>query len=456
MSDTVETQTRDAWGTRAGFILAAVGSAVGLGNMWRFSYVAAEGGGAAFVMLYLMFVALIGMPIMTSELIVGRMTQMSPVKALKELGGKAWTPVGLLFAFCGFGILSYYSVIAGWTMRYALDAATGSMSTDAGAYFGAVGTGMPAVVTHLIFMAITIGIVAVGIKKGLERAAIILMPLLFLLLIGLAVWATTLSGGGAGYAYYLKPQLGELLNPKIIVDAAGQAFFSLSLGMGALLTYASYLTSKENLAKETLTIAASDFGVAFVAGLVVFPIIFHFNLAETLGLGGELNTDSTVGALFIALPPALRSLGRAGDLVVAAFFTMLFFAALTSAISLLEVVVSSVIDSLKWARTKAAIVAGVVIAILGLPSAYNLNFLGALDKLVGTTLLMLGGLLICILVGYKILPEAEKELGQGMENQQAIAAWRFFVRYVAPPILAVVLAFSIPGVIAAFKALFAG
>ena len=447
---------RDSWGTRAGFILAVVGSAVGLGNMWRFSYVAAEGGGAAFVLLYLGFVAFIGMPLMTSELVVGRMTQLSPVEAVRRLGGPRWAPLGVLFAFCGLGILSYYSVIAGWTLRYSVDAIRGAIPDDAAQYFGSVGTGLPAITTHLMFMAITIAIVIRGIKKGLERTAIVLMPLLFLLLVGLAIWAATLPDGGAGYAYYLRPRLSELLDPAIITDAAGQAFFSLSLGMGALMTYASYLRSKENLAKETVTIAASDFSVAFLAGLFIFPIIFHFNLVDAIGLGGELNTDNTVGTLFIAMPAAVRSLGGVGNMVVAAFFIMLFFAALTSAMSLLEVVVTAVIDSWGWTRTKATLVAGTFIALLGIPSAYNLSFLDVGDKLIGTVLLMVGGLFTAILVGYKILPEAERELSIGLDNPLLIKAWRVFVRYLIPPVLVVVVAFSIPKLLTAVSNLLGG
>ena len=345
---------RGSWGSHLGFLMAAVGSAVGLGNMWRFSYVAAEGGGATFVLLYLGFVATIGIPLMTSELIIGRMTQVSPVEALKRLGGSAWTPVAWLFVFCGFVILSYYSVIAGWTMRFAFDGIRGAIPEDTVKYFEAVGTGVPAVVALVLFMAITIVIVLGGVKKGLERAAVILMPMLFLLLVGLAIWAATLSAGGAGYAYYLKPQLNELLDPTIITSAAGQAFFSLSLGMGALMTYASYMRNQRNLAREAATIAVADFGVAFVAGLIVFPIIFHFDLGTAIGLGGAIQ-DNTVGTLFITMPAALQTLGDKGNLIVGAFFVMLFFDALTSSISLLEVVVTAIIDGWGWTRRKATL-----------------------------------------------------------------------------------------------------
>jgi NSS family neurotransmitter:Na+ symporter len=444
---------RGSWGSRLGFILAAVGSAVGLGNMWRFSYVAAEGGGAAFVLLYMLFVMLIGVPVMTCELVVGRLTQVSPIKAIRRIGGANWSPLGWLFVVAGFGLLSYYSVIAGWTMRFAFDAFRGAIPQDAATYFNQVGTNIPAVVTHVLFMAITIFIVARGVKRGLERTALILMPLLFLLLLGLAVWSATLSGGGAGYAYYLKPRLGELFDTAIITNAAGQAFFSLSLGMGAIMTYASYLKTKRNLGREAITIAATDFGVAFVAGLVVFPIIFHFGLGEAIGLGGVLNTDNTVGTLFITIPPALQTVGSFGNLIVSAFFVMLFFAALTSAISLLEVVVASVIDSWQWPRAGAAVTFGVLITLAGIPSAISLNFLAFADKMFGAFLLMLGGLFTAILVGYRALPQAEQELALGLKHAGVRRAWSTVIRYFIPPVLLVVLLFGVKPLWDAFRGL---
>ncbi len=449
MTHPAATSSRDSWGTRAGFILAAVGSAVGLGNMWRFAYVAAEGGGAAFVLLYIVFVAVIGVPVMTSEFIVGRMSQESPVVAVQRLGGPQWAPLGWLFVFCGFGILSYYAVIAGWTMRYALDAVRGAISTDTGAYFQSVATGVPAIVSHVVFMALTILIVIAGVKRGLERAALILMPILFFLLVGLAIWAATLGGGGAGYGYYLRPQLGELLDPNVIRLAAGQAFFSLSLGMGAMMTYASYLTSKENLGREAATVALCDFGVAFVAGLVIFPVIFHFGLSGTIGLGGAIS-DNTVGTLFIALPAGLKSLGALGGVVLSAFFIMLFFAALTSSISLLEVVVSAVIDGWGWSRKQAALWFGIMIALAGLPAAFNIDFLGAADTFVGNFLLIVGGFFTAILVGYTISRKADEELAKGMENPTLRRAWAFFVRYLTPALLLIVILFMLP---AAWRAL---
>jgi neurotransmitter:Na+ symporter, NSS family len=428
--------TRDSWATRAGFLLSAIGSAVGLGNMWRFSYKASEGGGAAFVVLYLLIVALVGIPLMTSEFVLGRLAQESPARAVRRLGGKAWTPLGWLFVFCGLGILSYYSVIAGWTMRYAFDAIRNAIPSDTNAYFGTVASGWDAVGWHLAFMLITIVVVAGGVKKGLERGNLIMMPLLLLILVGLALWASTLDNGGPGYGYYLRPHLDRLLDVDVLTRAAGQSFFSLSLGMGCMVTYASYLRSKENLGREATIVALSDSGVAFVAGLIVFPVMFAFGLDAQITQIGE----STVGALFITLPRGFEQLGRVGDYVDTAFFVMLFFAALTSAISLLEVVVAWMVDT-GWPRRGAAIAAGAVIALLGLPAAFNTTFLGNADALVGNFLLVVGGFFTAILVGYKLLPQADAELAIGLPNVAARRVWAMLVRYVVPVILLVVIVF---------------
>ncbi|MFQ5549768.1 MAG: sodium-dependent transporter [Gemmatimonadales bacterium] len=421
--------SRDAWGSRLGFILAAVGSAVGLGNMWRFSYTAAEGGGAIFVLLYVIFVALIGIPVMTSELVIGRLSQESPAKAIRRLGGPMWAPLGWLFVFCGFGILSYYSVIAGWTIRLIVDGLRSAVPTDTGAYFTALSTGKWAIVGHLMFMGITIAIVTAGIQKGLERAALVMMPMLFFLLLFLAVWAATLSGAGEAYAFYLNPDFSQVTRA-VIGSAMGQAFFSLSLGMGALMTYASYLRTKENLGREAAIVSLSDFGVAFV-----FPVIFSFGLQDQVGA-------STLGALFISLPAAFASLGKFGNLVTVAFFVMLFFGALTSAISLLEVVVTAFVDA-GYQRTQAAVGTGIITALVGIPSAISLNFLGAADQLVGNFMLILGGFFTVVLIGWKLLPMADEELAQGLENETARKMWGLLIRYLAPPVLLLVLVFTV-------------
>ncbi len=399
------------------------------------------------MLLYLIFVAAVGIPVMTSEFAVGRLAQESPAKAIGRLGGKAWTPLGWLFVFCGFGILSYYSVIAGWTIRYSFDALRHAIPADTGGYFQAVSTGTGSVVGHVLFMAITIFIVLWGVRKGLERAALILMPILFIILVSLAIWSATLTNSGVGYAAFLNPELGAISVRSVINNAVGQAFFSLSLGMGALMTYASYLKSQQNLGKEATVVALTDFGVAFTAGLIVFPIIYSFGLSDQVGL-------SMVGALFISLPAGLQSLGQAGDWVVLTFFVMLFFAALTSAISLLEVVVTALVDH-GISRRVAAIGAGLVITLAGIPSAFSIKFLTAADQVVGNFLLIVGGFFTAVLVGWKLLPLADAELAKGLASEKVRKGWAMLIRYFVPPVLLIVLVWIIiPETWDAVRALF--
>ena len=227
---------REIFGTRLGFVLAAVGSAVGLGNIWRFPYQAAEGGGAAFVIAYLIMTFVIGVPIMLAEFAVGRRTRLSPVGALRRVGGRGWVPLGLLFVLTSLLILSYLSVITGWAIRYAVDAAVFGFSEGAADRFSRVSNGGSAIGFHLASITLTIGIVLFGIRRGIERASLLMMPTLFVLLIGLAVWASTLPNAAAGYRFYLAPSLAEVLDPAVLQGAAAQAFYSISVGMGIMIT----------------------------------------------------------------------------------------------------------------------------------------------------------------------------------------------------------------------------
>jgi len=438
--------SRERWSSQLGFTLAAVGSAVGLGNMWRFSYMTAENGGAAFVVLYVAMTLLVGLPVMLAELTVGRSSRRSPIQALVYFGGSAWKPLGVLFVTAGVVILSYYSVIAGWTVRYAVEAVTGGFAEDSAAHFGAIATGTRAVVWHLGFMAVTAAVVSVGIRSGIERVSLILMPLLGVLVIGLAIYAATLDGAAAGYAYYLQTDFREVLSFDVLKDAASQAFFSLSLGMGAMLTYASYLSREHHLPDESLMIAVSDFGVAFVAGLVVFPLLFALGLEKDV-------VASTVGALFITLPKAFASMGAAGQVIGALFFLALVVGALTSAISLLEVVVASVIDGLGWARPRAAWIAALGIALLGIPSALSQDFLGLMDQIGANVCLPLGALLLSLMVGWG-RRDAVAEVSVGAEGVRWFFLWRGLLRFVVPAVLAVVLVLSVGDTWKAFAGLF--
>jgi NSS family neurotransmitter:Na+ symporter len=442
--------SREQWGTRLGFVLAAVGSAVGLGNMWRFPYLTAENGGAAFLLLYLAFVLFIGLPVMLAEFSVGRGSKKSPIEALRHFGGRSWTPLGVLFVATGFLILAYYGVIAGWTLRYGVAGLLeGFQGVDAAARFDQVAGGWDAVLWHLLFMAITIGIVGIGVRSGIERTALILMPLLLLIVVGIALYASTLTGAGEGYAFYLQPEFERLLSVEVISDAASQAFFSLSLGMGAMLTFSSYLSRDDDLPRESVTIAGSDFLIAFLAGLAVFPVVF------ALGLSGEVG-ESTVGALFISLPEAFGEMGGgAGRAVGVLFFVALAVGALTSAISLLEVVASSVIDGLGWARKKAAVTFGALIALAGVPAAFSLDVLGLMDQLAGNVFLIVGGLFLALFVGWT-MEGAEDEIRKGAEGAGWLPLWKGFLRWVAPPVLAFVLWFSVGDTVDTIRGLIGG
>jgi NSS family neurotransmitter:Na+ symporter len=427
-------------------MLAAVGGAVGLGNLWGFAYSASQGGGAAFVVLYLLFVLFIGLPVLTAELVIGRRTGRSPVEALRAVAGRRWAWLGVLFVIAGFGILSFYSVIMGWTGRLLVDFLRGAVPADTAAHFGAISEGTGAILAHLVGMGLTILVIVGGVQKGIERVSVVLMPVLFLLVAALAVWAATLPGGGPGYAFYLMPDLSELVQAKTITGAAGQAFFSLSLGMGAMITYASYLSGRGNLAAKAGIIGLSDTLVAFVGGLVTFPIIHHFGLQAQV-------SESAIGALFIAVPRGFQSLGGGGQVVGVAFFLALYIAALTSAISLLEVVASALIDSLGWARARAGWVAGGAIALAGIPGALSSDWVGFLFQLFGQVFLVFGGVMLGVLVGWVWSGPAREELLNGFPSPRLAVAWIWLLRTAVPLMLAVTLFFAVRGLGPALSAL---
>ena len=427
---------REQWSSRRGFVLAAVGSAVGLGNMWRFSYLTAEHGGAAFVVLYIGITLLVGVPVLLAELAIGRGSQRSPIRALVHYGGRRWMPLGFLFVAAGFLILSYYSVIAGWTLRYAGIALVSGFDSTIADQFSEIATGWDAFAFHLAFMAGTVAIVGSGVKGGIERTALLLMPILFLIVCGLAVYASTLDGAGRGYDVYLATDFSKLLSFRVLKDAAGQAFFSLSLGMGAMLTFASYLGRDHHLPNDSMLIAGADLAVAFVAGLVVFPMIFALGLSEQV-------SGSTVGALFITLPQAFAEMGAVGRVVGFLFFAALIVGALTSAVSLLEVVVASTMDGLGWPRRRAAVVAGIAIAALGFPSAWSTEVLGVVDQIANNLFLLGGGLALAVFVGW-VMRDPIAQVTIGAEGVRWFSLWRFFLRFAVPAILGFVLFQAVP------------
>lgn len=424
----VRMSTRETWTTRAGFILAAVGSAVGLGNIWQFPFKTATNGGAAFVFVYLLAAVLIGLPTILGEFVVGRRAKINAVEAFERLDHPAWTAVGALGLFTGLWILSYYSVVGGWVLRYVLGSATGAYFGQAAAYFGAVSAGPEAIVAHAIFMALTAGIVAFGIEDGIEAATRLMVPSIVVIMAGLAVYAFTLDGASAAYAYYLSPDFEYLAANlgSIVPFAVGQAFFSLSLGMGAMITYASYLGKDESLPADGSLVVVLNTFVGLLAGLVVLPLLFaQFGaIPETASGGGA-------GALFVAVAQAFADLGGAGRVLGAVFFLVVLVAALSSAISLLEVVTAYAVDRYGADRRRIAFAIGGALFALGTLSAWETAWLGWFDTLAYKVLLPTSVLLGVIFVGWVYGPEAVDEVTRGTSGGETFARlWLWSVRTV--------------------------
>ncbi len=430
-------QPRERWSSRAGFVLAAVGSAVGLVNLWRFSYLSAENVGAAFLVLYLAVTLVVGLPILLAELAIGRGAQKSPIPALQHYGGAGWGLLGWVFVAAGFLILSYYGVIAGWTLRYTALVLVSGFDAGIAERFTSIASGWSAFGLHVLFMALTVGVVAGGVKGGIERTSLVLMPTLFVLVCAMALYAASLDGASAGYGYYLQTNFGEILSLEVLKDAASQAFFSLSLGMGAMLTYGSYLGRDDHLPNESLWIAGADVAIAFIAGLVVFPLIF------ALGLSSEVKGE-TVGALFITLPEAFAQMGGAGRVVGFLFFVALLVGALTSAISLLEVVTAAAMDGLGWSRRRAACTMGGLITLLGVAPALSLDALGLMDEIANNVFLLGGGFALALFVGW-VMRDPMAEVRIGAEGVAWFGLWRVFLRFAAPAFLGFVVLYWIYG-----------
>jgi NSS family neurotransmitter:Na+ symporter len=414
---------RETWASRVGFVLAAVGSAVGLGNIWQFPFKTGQFGGASFLLVYLVAAVGIGLPALLAEFVVGRRANRNTIDAFGALGGRRWKLVGALGLAIGFWILSYYSVVGGWVIRYLAASPTGAYFGDASGFFGAVSAGPDALVTHAIFMACTVGVVAFGVENGIERATKVMVPSVLLILAGLAAYAFTLDGAGAGYAYFLSPDLAALSNNlgDIVPFAVGQAFFSLSLGMGAMVTYASYVDGEDSLVADAGSIVLLNTLVGVLAGLVVFPLLF--------AQGIDPNTSGP-GAVFVSVAGAFANV-PAGRLLGTAFFAVVLVAALSSAISLLEVVVSYVVDNTRVGRVPAATGIGGALFLLGVPSALSTAWLGWFDTLAYNLLLPTSVLCILLFVGWKLGREALTEMlrGSGLDRRVG-RTWLWTVRVV--------------------------
>ncbi|PSP55442.1 daunorubicin ABC transporter ATP-binding protein [Halobacteriales archaeon QS_1_67_19] len=418
--------TRETWTSRVGFIFAAVGSAVGLGNIWSFPFQTASNGGAAFLVVYLLAVFLIGFPTMMIEFVIGRRGERNPIAAFKSIGHDDWSFVGGLGAFSSFVTLAFYSVVGGWVLSYILGSVTGAYFGDPGTYFGSVASGTPAIVAHLAFMAVTVGIVGLGVTDGIERATKLMIPTIVILLVGLAVWAATLDGATAGYSYYLSPDFGVIAEnfDSIVPPAMGQAFFTLSLGFSVMIAYSSYLGQDDSLPTDGGAIVVVNTLIALLAGFVVFPLLFATNGGTEAGGGA--------GTAFVALAGAFGNL-PAGSIIGFVFFVILLFAALSSSISLLEVPVSFVSENYGYSRSTTAVAMGGSIALVGLPATLGTSWLAFYNDLVFEFLLPIAVLLLAVFVGWIANREAIDEIGRGSSLGMSFSTtWLWWVRIVVP------------------------
>lgn len=446
------------WSSRLAFILAATGSAVGLGNIWKFPYIAGENGGGAFVLIYLLCIAVIGIPIMMAEVMIGRRGRQSPINTMRTLAreehaSKHWQLLGWAGVLAGFLILSYYSVIAGWALSYVF-------RTGSGLFGGQTADGVQAIFTslvgdperllawHTIFMVMTMVVVARGVRRGLEKAVKLLMPALFVILLVLVGYAWNSSGFEQGVRFLFQPDFSRISANGILI-AMGHAFFTLSLGMGAIMVYGSYLPESASIAKTSIVVSLLDTLVAMLAGLAIFPIVFANGLEPAAG----------PGLIFQTLPIAF------GHMEYGAFFGMLFFvllvfAAWTSSISLIEPAVAWLVENRGLSRVHASINAGIATWLFGLLTVLSFNrwsdvkplsaveifkestIFDLLDYLTANIMLPLGGLLIAIFAARKMSRASTvDELGMG--DRYCYQIWRFLVRYITPVAVSLVFLYAL-------------
>ena len=428
------------WSSRLAFILAASGSAIGLGNIWKFPYLAGENGGGAFVLVYLLCAAGIGIPIMIAETLLGRRGRGSPISSMGRLAQEAkaspyWRWVGWLGVAAGFLILSYYSVIAGWAMSYIfkINSALFEHIDAAGAtrLFNAFKESPEFLgIWHTVFMAATLFVVRLGVHSGLERLSRFMMPALLVMLALLDVYAMNSGGFGQGFDFLFYPDFSKLSGAGMLA-ALGQAFFSLGLGMGAIMVYGSYLPADVSIARASVLVVAADTAVALMAGLAIFPLVFANGLTPAMG----------PGLIFETLPIAFGQMPM-GWLFGMLFFILVFFAAITSAVALLEPAVAFLTENQKMDREKATLISGAACWALGLGTAFSFNIWSEVkwfgknifelvDFLTAQIMLPVGGVLIALFAGW-LMSRADSEAELAAEDPRHYQAWRILVRYVAP------------------------
>ncbi|MEM9338160.1 MAG: sodium-dependent transporter [Bacteroidota bacterium] len=445
--------SRGNFSSKLGFILAAAGSAVGLGNIWGFPYEVGEGGGAAFVVIYLIFCFVLCYPVMVTEIAIGRKTQKNPVGAIKDLGFKKWSFVGKLGLFSGVLILSFYNVIAGWAFGYIFEMISGNFSIAD--QFGSYIANVFKVGSYgLLFMGATAFVVSRGVSGGIERAAKLLMPTLIVMILLIVGYSLTLPNALDGLRFYLVPDFSKI-SASVVYNAMGQAFFSLSLGMGALITYGSYVRKDDNIISSAAFITLTDVGIALIAGMMIFPLVGFMSGGTMEGASGG------PGLIFVTLPKIFGTIGGTlGILAGTTFFVLLCFAALTSTVSLLEVPIAYVVDEWKIKRTNASWLVAVFIFIIGIPSllsggyseffstsfitykdgGQDTDFLSFVAALANDSILPLGGCIITFFAAHVWKKHnLDEELANGSPNYKGSFIQKYLnvtIGYFAPIVLA--------------------
>jgi len=440
-----QSNQRGNWGSKVAFIFAATGSAIGLGNIWRFPMVVGENGGAAFVFVYIVAVALIGFTVMLAELIVGRHSQKNPVGAIDYIRPRSpWKGIGYLGMVTGIFILSYYGVLAGMIIGYFIKTISGTFRGNVTSqlteqtFNDFSSNSFLILLFFFIIIAMTTYIISKGVKGGIERYTKVLMPILFVLILFLSIRALTLPGAGEGIKFYLNPDFSKV-NFTVIFRALGQAFFSLSLGMGTMITYGSYINKRDNLVSSAGWVSFADTLIAFLAGLIIFPTLFAIP---------GISPDSGPSLVFKVFPLIFGRL-PGGQIFGMLFFLLLLVAAITSTISLLEVPVAFFVDERKWSRTKAAYLMGLCALLLGVPSALSwggvkfltrIEFWAKVDLIFGNISLAVGALLICLFVGWVWgVKKAIEEVKSGNRRFSIRLIWVFSVKFLSPIAIIIIL-----------------
>lgn len=439
---------QEQWSSKIGFILAAAGSAIGLGAIWKFPYMAGTNGGGVFFLLFILFTILIGAPILLAEFFIGRRTQKDAISSFQALAPKtAWPIVGIVGVIAAFIILSFYSVVGGWVLSYMWRTAAGVISQDMNfdALFGEIiSNPVEVLIAQALFMIMTIMVVQGGVQKGIERASTFMMPALFILFIALVIRSLTLPGAMEGVRFLLSPDW-AYLNGQTALTALGQAFFALSIGVSVMVTYASYLDKKEDMTRSAFSVAGLNIVISLLAGLVIFPAVF--------ALGYEPGQGP--GLVFVVLPAVFGQMPF-GSLFFFVFLVLLLFATLTSAFSILEIVVAAVTKQDAGKRKKAAWLTGLAIFIVGIPSALSFGVLSHItilnrsifdfaDFMTSSIAMPLGALFIALFIGFKMKKaDVQEEVLRGSSMSMALFnTWYVLVKFVAPAAILFILLQSV-------------